>query len=511
MAQPWDCEGPKFMADNPNQKSEEQSKPIELTQADVDRIMSLPERTFMIGNIATRGLFDEANRRFYLLDEDGNWTRKVAIIKSPVPPSDEEDSEEDNDEVEPDSEEQASEEKEKKKNGLLGLLSKAKSDPDVAEAKASAMAKLSSQVSKRLPITWLHILIAGLILAILMIVVIAPTINQVFRRSNPGLQPPPTSSSSSAAPVESSQQQVDPATEDPTLSNINVIQVKQALIPGDTITAENIQAAGISAADYELLRASGRTLYQWDVANNLIGMVVTKYIPKGGYLASGDESTTYSPSPNPWVNEQQDMTYVTVPLNEKATDPLLNFGSQINLDVVKTITTTQEPDSATGETVTVIKSKEYKYHPATICDILNADGESLYPYYYAYMSIPAAERLDYLKSVLLSNPTLKEKLTPAAVRIKIGTADAQVIGNFNGSDVKLTWDKFSADAVDLTTDAKRSFANSASGVKKTILQAIQENEESRKAAEDAVQSQAQEQLQQDQKEQQSTAPSGTAG
>lgn len=461
------------MADNFTCEKGDQTKPIELTQADIDRIMALPKRTFIIGNLETRGLYDEENRRFYLLDENGNWTRKVAIIKSPPPPSENQEQEDELEQEDTDDDcEGAAPKEEPQKNRLRKLLERPKGNLGFKGAKSSAMAKLSGKVSPKLPITWLHILIAGLILVVLLILVILPSINQVFYR---GVNPP------QAIPYPT-QQLVEPTTEDPTLTNINVIQVKQALIPGDTITAENIQAAGISAADYELLRASGRTLYQWDVANNLIGMVVTKYIPKGGYLASGDESTTYTPTPNPWVNEQQGMTYVTIPLKDKAEDPLLNFGAKINLDIVKTITTTQEPDATTGETVTMIKSKEYQYHPVIVCDILNADGDSLYPYYFAYMSIPAAERLSYLKSALLSNPELESKLTPTAVRIKIQSDDAEAIGNFNNSDVKITWGTFSADDMDLTTDTKRNFAGSASGVKQTILQAIKENNDSLQAA-----------------------------
>lgn len=486
------------MADNAANAQGKHDEHITLTQADIERIKALPERTFIIGNLETRGLYDEETKRFYLLDENGKWNRKVAIIKSPVPSSNGSGSAEDS-ENEPEGENDGASEEEapkKQKGRLRDLLEKAKNSPDVAQAKDSVLSSLSKPIGKKLPLTRLHVLIAGIVLGVLMLVVIVPAINQVFTPNIPGGQ----SATSPATPPQSSQQQVEIVDPDPTLTNINVIQAKQALIPGDTITTDNIQAAEISAADYELLRASGRTLYQWEVANNLVGMVVTKYIPKGGYLASGDENTTYTPSPNPWVNEQADMTYVTVPLNGKATDPLLNFGAQVDLDVVKTITTSQEPDATTGEMVTLIKTKEYSYHPAIICDILNANGESIYPLYYAYMSIPAAERLDYLKSALLAEGDLKSKLTPVSVRIKISTADAEAIQNFTGSDVKITWGNFSADAVDMTTDAKRSFATEAKSIKSIIEQAIKENEQAIKDAEASIQSQAQAQIEQQQEE-----------
>ncbi len=69
---------------------------------------------------------------------------------------------------------------------------------------------------------------------------------------------------------------------DPTLSNIQVIQVKDIMIPGDTITEDNVQAAEISAADYELLRANGRILYQWETVNNLLAWSSTSISRRAG-------------------------------------------------------------------------------------------------------------------------------------------------------------------------------------------------------------------------------------
>lgn len=161
-----------------------------------------------------------------------------------------------------------------------GLFSFLKKKGDSAES--PIMEKLHTPISKRLPLTWMHVVIIGVILLLLMVFVITPAVNRVFA-------PPdvPPASSTEVTPSSGSQQGTEgenPQTSepDPTLSNIQVIQVKDIMIPGDTITEDNVQAAEISAADYELLRANGRILYQWETVNNLIGMVVNKYIPKGG-------------------------------------------------------------------------------------------------------------------------------------------------------------------------------------------------------------------------------------
>lgn len=483
------------MAYTTNSTGNKPNEPLRLTQADIEKIKNLPQRTFIIGNMEKRGLYDEETRRFYFLDEHGEWNRKVAVISAgPTPPDrfDQNNADSGDEDDEPVPEE--NNDGKKKRRGIKNRLSRARTDPDTSEAKASFLSKLSGPVSKKFPLTWFHILIIGVVLLLLAIFVIIPTSNQVFNPDTSGLQPPPVYTDQpnmETAPAQTPALTVESVAPDPTLATINVIQVKQTLVPGDTITADKIQAADISAADYELLRANGRDLYQWDVATNLVGMVVNKYIPKGGYLASGDESPSYTPSPNPWVTEKDGMTYVSIPLKEKASDPLLNFGSQVDIMVEKTITNTaQQQDSDTGKIITVMETQPYEFKSAVVCDILNADSQSLYPSYFAYIEIPTAERLVYLKAALLKDPDLAKRLTPAYILIQIESSAADAIKDFNGDDVKITWGNFSAEAVDTTTNEKKTFATAARAIKETISQAIRQNDALLQAAQESDQPQA---------------------
>ena len=102
----------------------------------------------------------------------------------------------------------------------------------------------------------MHVVVIGIILLLLMVFVITPAVNRVFA-------PPdvPPASSTEVTPPSGSQQGTEgenPQTSepDPTLSNIQVIQVKDIMIPGDTITEDNVQAAEISAA--------GKSIYAYD-------------------------------------------------------------------------------------------------------------------------------------------------------------------------------------------------------------------------------------------------------
>ena len=375
-----------------------------------------------------------------------------------------------------------------------GFFSFLKKKGDGAES--PIMEKLHTPISKRLPLTWMHVVVIGIILLLLMVFVITPAVNRVFA-------PPdvPPASSTEVTPPSGSQQGTEgenPQTSepDPTLSNIQVIQVKDIMIPGDTITEDNVQAAEISAADYELLRANGRILYQWETVNNLIGMVVNKYIPKGGYIASGDESATYTPASNPWVNEQAGMTYVTLPLDETtAASSLLNFGAKADINVTKKTTsqTTQQED---GTITTVTSEKKYPFISIIICDIWNADLQSIYPQYSSYLAIPAGERLDYIRDALLEDTDLERKLTPAYIRVKIDSTLATEIGDFNSNDITISYALHDANDIDVTTDAKREFASQARALDETINQAIALNEEAVQQAQAEAQQQAQAQQEQ---------------
>lgn len=474
---------------------------IKLTQEEIEQIKNLPKRTFLIGNIRQTGLYDEATKRFYYLDADGEWTGRLAIISTPPPQeprSNEDDDPSKADENQDDSDD--AEDGDEDNGESTSLVDKAKEifsslKKNGDGAASPIMEKLRTPISKRIPLTWMHVLIVGIILILLMVFVITPAVNRVFA---PPDVPPASStevdtpSGAQSSPEGSNTQTSEP---DPTLSNIQVIQVKDTMIPGDTITSDCVQSAEISAADYELLRANGRVLYQWDVVNNLIGMVVNKYIPKGGYIASGDESATYTPSSNPWVTEEDGKTFVTIPLTDEiASSADLNFGAKINI-FIKKRTSTQTSQEGDDTIVTTTSEKSYTFASTVVCDILNSNEESLYPLYSAYLAIPAGERLSYLRTALVEDETLAQRLTPAYIRVKIDSTSATEIGDFNSNSVTIALRIPDASDIDNATDQKRDFASQARALDETIEQAIALNDEAAQQAQAEAQQQALEQQQ----------------
>ena len=475
---------------------QENATTIKLTQEDVEKIKSLPKRTFLIGNLQQTGLYDEKTRRFYYLDANGEWNGRLAIINTPPPPPPPPD--EDGPEDENDSEDEAADDNSEGGDAPTSLADKAKGLFSFLKKKGDGkenpiMEKRHTPISKRLPLTWMHVVIIGVVLLLLMVFIITPAVNRVFA-------PPdvPPASSTEVTPPSGSQQGTEGETPqtsepDPTLSNIQVIQVKDTMIPGDTITSDSVQSAEISAADYELLRANGRVLYQWDVVDNLIGMVVNKYIPKGGYIASGDESATYTPSSNPWDTEEDGKTFVTIPLTDEiASSADLNFGAKINI-FVKKRTSTQTSQEGDDTIVTTTSEKSYTFASSVVCDILNSNEESLYPLYSAYLAIPAGERLNYLRTALVEDETLGQRLTPAYIRVKIDSTSATEIGDFNSNSVTIALRIPDANDIDNTTDQKRDFASQARALDETINQAVALNEEAVQQAQAEAQQQQQQQ------------------
>lgn len=475
---------------------QENATTIKLTQEDVEKIKSLPKRTFLIGNLQQTGLYDEKTRRFYYLDANGEWNGRLAIINTPPPPPPPPD--EDGPEDENDSEDEAADDNSEGGDAPTSLADKAKGLFSFLKKKGDGtespiMEKLHTPISKRLPLTWMHVVIIGVVLLLLMVFIITPAVNRVFA-------PPdvPPASSTEVTPPSGSQQGTEGETPqtsepDPTLSNIQVIQVKDTMIPGDTITSDSVQSAEISAADYELLRANGRVLYQWDVVDNLIGMVVNKYIPKGGYIASGDESATYTPSSNPWDTEEDGKTFVTIPLTDEiASSADLNFGAKINI-FVKKRTSTQTSQEGDDTIVTTTSEKSYTFASSVVCDILNSNEESLYPLYSAYLAIPAGERLNYLRTALVEDETLGQRLTPAYIRVKIDSTSATEIGDFNSNSVTIALRIPDANDIDNTTDQKRDFASQARALDETINQAVALNEEAVQQAQAEAKQQQQQQ------------------
>ena len=93
------------------------------------------------------------------------------------------------------------------------------------------------------------------------------------------------------------------------------------------------------------------------------------------------------------------------------------------------------------------------------------------------MEIPAGEQLNYLRAALLEDETLADTLTPAYIRIKIGTDQSDAIGDLSDKSISIKYKLHDDSDIDMTTDAKREYAAQARALAETIRDAIHANAE----------------------------------
>ena len=425
--------------------------PIKITPQELERIKQLPSKKFRLGGTVQQGFFDEENETLYYLDSEGNWMVKRARIKKVEDEKPEEpaDTSDDNTESENDD------------------------DEDDGEDRLAALKEsLSKPISEKIPLTRMKLLIiiGGLIGLCI--------IGSIFSHALFG----PSSNQPSEEPAVEEPVAEEP---DPSLNTIQVIQVTKDLIPGDIISKDIIQSATISAETYNQITLGGTNIYQFDRAESLIGKYATAYIPAGQYLAYNNVASAYTPAKNPWVNEQQGKVYVTAPLDAStAKNGLLNFGAKVDMSIRKeTVTETQAPDETPDipgveHKKTVYQSVSidtYEMENVIVCDILNADKVSIYDKYTAFMEIPAGEQLNYIRMALLDDTELEEALTPAYIRIKISTEQAEAFGDLSDKSITISYKLHKDTDIDATTDSKREYAAEARALADTIKEAIDLN------------------------------------
>lgn len=234
------------------------------------------------------------------------------------------------------------------------------------------------------------------------------------------------------------------------LNNIVVVQVTRDMIPGDIITENDIQEATMSAQSYNEMTLGNSKFYQWDRHDTLLDKYVVSYIPKGQYLTYDNIDTVYMPDPNPWTENTAGSEIVHIPISKDVIgDRDLNYGSQISLKITERTVNEANLDPKNNnkkETLTHESSVEQSYLidtyslEATICDLLNDNGESLYNIFKAWLSIPAGEQLPYLEKAFAEDETLVQRIEPKYIAIKVTPEQADELGDIISDDSEIDFE-----------------------------------------------------------------------
>ena len=438
-------------------------KKIPLTKEEfAEKTKNLPERVFLVNGQETRGLYDGQEGRFYLLNADGTLNGKTAVVqKSALPTKD-------------DLEAQRSAAKSNKRAEDDGVsVNTGSKDDGVDEGDTE------DEILKRKKPLFAGV-IGVLVIILLVVLVIIPAFS---KPSNPG---PATVTTTSPPATTSPDVLTSPVVTVAPIEEINVVQVVADLIPGDVITQKDIQCASISHETYNQISVIA-DIYKWEDSTDLVDKYINTYIPAGRYLSLDSVSSVYTPQPNPWVNEQGGMEYVSIPLT--GNEPFgntFNFGTIFDLSIQKKTVNETPNTPMEGESPEAVEGLEhqtsvqqsvlvdsYQMTNLIVCDILNSQGESIYGYYLSFVGIPVGKQPTYIQQALMNNDELEGALMPAAIRVKMTTEQAAALGDLTANNVTIEF-KLKAE-IDATSESKTEFAAEARALYKTIGAAIEAN------------------------------------
>lgn len=251
----------------------------------------------------------------------------------------------------------------------------------------------------------------------------------------------PVTDPSEEVPAESEVQETAPA------ADVYVLCPSQALIPGQILTEDIITSVGISNSEYRQLTSS-IGLYTEDNLSSIVGLVATKYIAAETFLTYDNLSNSYAPL-NPWTAEQNTITTITLPVTPHW-DNLVYFTWGNTVDLTITVETKQTNSNDTTETEdppeglehesSVVESMvldTYKLQGVRIIDVVNAQNQSLFPYYMSIASIPSGFQRNYLDGHY-PDVTAFEPALPCFLTIEISKAQAEVLTKLDPSCMTIT-------------------------------------------------------------------------
>ena len=425
-----------------------------ISKNEMERIKALPRISLKIGGEVKFGYFDQETNRFFQTNEYGELTGKVAVVnKAPAP---------------------------------MRPTEAAPDDDPVAEMemadsneKAAADEK-SSKFNKLKPV----IIVVGLIAAVCIAAAIA--VPMLMGNNNDTPVDP-------NFPVGG-----EPGVDTPV--EYHVTRLTRDILPGQMFTLDDLEEVVLPAATYHESQMLGKEMYAWEDAEKLLGYYAGEFIPAKTFLEETEISAIPPYGLNPWGIVDSNSTLIVAPVKEELkNEPALNYGNYIDMTVKKIVKTqvavgtdpgdpaadpSISPPSTTQETT---QTKEYPVNDLTICDILNANGESIYNIYCAYTGIPATKRLDYIAEALWNDETLKDQLTPAYILVRVTNDQAKVLGDLLGADTSVTI-KLKG-TLNVSNNEQYMFAQDVANVKQVIASAVAVNEQ-RAADEEAARQQA---------------------
>lgn len=451
-----------------------QRKPVTISGQELNRILSLPKISLKIGGEIKSGHYDQMTKKFYQVDGNGKLTGKVAVV-SKLPPSaiPGVNSAEEADAGIPQTQTSGG------IGNIFGKTARGKKDEEDDEPDK----KPPNKLKKLMPV----IIAAGAVIAAACIAV--TVVLPMLRGNNNDTPVDPNLPTGTGQPgiVE--------------VTDYQVVQITRDIVPGQMFTLDDLAEMTVPAATYSQAKSFGSELYPWASVNDLLGYYASEFIPAESYLTQDEISAVPPYELNPWGVTDSNSTLLLVPVGEALRgEPSLNYGNYVDLIVRKVVNNQvavgpgggEAPAPVEGVTITgttsdTTRTDEYTVNDMTVCDLLNAQGESVYNTYCAYIGIPASKRLEYISEAFWTDETLKDRLTPAYILVRVTNAQAQALGDLTAQNT--TVDIRLKGSLNVVNNDQYMFAQEAADVRRVISAAVAANEQ-RAAEEEAARQQA---------------------
>lgn len=361
------------------------------------------------GDLTCYARYDKDNNVVFMLDNEGNFTGKVAPADTLV-------------RFEAEAPEQQPQEEVPKMPEAIDDTEPTEEDNHRGEKKN-------------------HFFVPVLIgIAVVVVIVIAIILGKASRIVND--QQKETEQSTEQISTEGSAATTDPTiTTERTEENVmvHVLTTSQDFLPGHVLQKEDFIINEVEEIEYRIL--AGITGIYTDVdAEQLIGQTVTKYLPSGSYLTYDDIAESYSPV-NPWSRTEDKQALLTLAVtvtSDNWKQYLWGVEAKVKVETQTKIKTESTEDSTALESElpegikysnSVVESmlqSTYEIQSAVVVDVLDVNGNSLFATYSSLTNIPSGY-MDKKLAELYATIEAVDTLRPCSVVLALPAEEAAVI------------------------------------------------------------------------------------
>lgn len=264
-------------------------------------------------------------------------------------------------------------------------------------------------------------------------------------------------------------------------SVVYVIQAANDILKGDVIKEDMLKSVAISVPDYNRLIASGASPCKWDEASTVIGMYAGDYLKADQYINDSDVTVDDPVIANPWSDyDKEAYSIVTLSVEDIQGDSTIFLGALCDLEITREVTSIEEAEEKsegaenadeteddvevtveeiTAEDIDGLTMEEglsqsytvnvYHVENGVICDILNEDGDSIYPYISQYIELPAVKQVSLINE-LRFDEDFCEDVEAKYIVVLLTAGQEEIIGDISGDKVVVSI----TEEVDNETDAK---------------------------------------------------------